>query len=92
MATRSRSTRMAFHATIDLEEIDRLWQRHPDAWPCPWVAARACPIDADANGLHEPIALTPDNLLLDGRHRALACAVAGIEPTAFTYDGDPWLY
>ena len=49
-------------------------------------------IDADANGLHEPIALTPDNLLLDGRHRALACAVAGIEPTAFTYDGDPWLY
>ena len=83
-----------YSATIDLEEIDRLWKRHPDALVAVPMGRRAgmLAIDADANGLHEPIALTPDNLLLDGRHRALACAVAGIEPTAFTYDGDPWLY
>jgi hypothetical protein len=45
-----------------------------------------------ANGQHEPIALTPDGRLLEGRNRWLACAMAGVEPKTFVYDGDPWLY
>ena len=36
--------------------------------------------------------MTPDNLLLDGRNRALACIRAGVEPRTFVYHGDPWLY
>ena len=48
--------------------------------------------DIKANGLHEPVAFTPAGLLLEGRHRALACEMAGVELKTFVYDGDPWLY
>jgi hypothetical protein len=48
--------------------------------------------DIKANGQHEPVAFTPDGRLLEGRHRALACEMAGVELKKFTYAGDPWLY
>jgi hypothetical protein len=48
--------------------------------------------DIAVNGLRDPITLTPDDLLLDGRNRALACEMAGIEPTTTIFDGDPWLF
>jgi hypothetical protein len=48
--------------------------------------------DIAANGLREPVTLTPDGLLLDGRNRALACDIARIEPMTVTYDGNPELF
>jgi hypothetical protein len=48
--------------------------------------------DILANGLREPITLTPNGQLLDGRNRALACQMAGVDPTTMVYDGDPWLF
>jgi hypothetical protein len=48
--------------------------------------------DIVANGLRESITLTPDGLLNDGRNRALACEIAGVEPTTTIFHGDPWLY
>jgi hypothetical protein len=48
--------------------------------------------DIKANGLHEPITLTPDGLLLDGRCRTLACEMVGIDPTTTVYDGPPVPY
>lgn len=43
-------------------------------------------------GLLEPIVLTPDGQLLDGRNRAEACRRVGIQPETTTYDGDPVAY
>ena len=40
------------------------------------------------NGLRNPIVLTPDGLILDGRNRAAACERAGVTPTTMVYDGD----
>jgi hypothetical protein len=40
-------------------------------------------------GLLEPLVLTPDGLLLDGRNRLDACVRAGVMPTTIVYDGDP---
>jgi hypothetical protein len=48
--------------------------------------------DVTANGLRDPVTLTPDGLLLDGRNRALACEMAGVEPATTIFDGDPWLF
>ena len=46
--------------------------------------------DIKANGLIEPLWVTPDNLLLDGRNRLRACGVACAEVRTRTYDGpDP---
>ena len=44
--------------------------------------------DIRAKGLLEPITLTPDGLLLDGRCRWDACEREGIAPQAVVYDGD----
>jgi ParB-like chromosome segregation protein Spo0J len=44
--------------------------------------------DIRAKGLLEPITLTPDGLLLDGRCRWDACERESIEPRTVTYDGD----
>jgi hypothetical protein len=41
-----------------------------------------------ANGLRNPIVVTPDGLILDGRNRAAACERIGIEPETVEYDGD----
>lgn len=40
------------------------------------------------NGLRNPIVLTPDGLILDGRNRAAACERAGVEPATVVYEGD----
>jgi 16S rRNA G966 N2-methylase RsmD len=40
------------------------------------------------HGLMEPVWLTPDGTLLDGRNRMAACKAAGIEPTYRVYQGD----
>ena len=45
-----------------------------------------------AVGLLEPITLTPDGKLLDGRNRMLACERAGSPPATVVYNGDPVLY
>lgn len=41
-----------------------------------------------ANGLRNPIVLTTDGLILDGRNRAAACVMLGIEPETVVYEGD----
>jgi hypothetical protein len=48
--------------------------------------------DITACGMRDPLTLTLEGLLLDGRNRALACEMAGIEPATTTFDGDPWLF
>ena len=48
--------------------------------------------DISANGLREPLTLTPNGQLLDVRNRALACQMAGVELTTVVYDCDPWLF
>jgi hypothetical protein len=40
------------------------------------------------NGLRQPITVTPDGLILDGRNRAAACAMLGVEPDMVVYDRD----
>ncbi len=42
-----------------------------------------------AIGLLEPLVVTPDGRLLDGRNRYAACRIAGVEPTTVVYTGDP---
>ena len=41
-----------------------------------------------ANGLRNPVVITVDGLILDGRNRAAACERIGIEPETVTYEGD----
>lgn len=38
------------------------------------------------NGLLEPISVTPNGVLLDGRNRIKACAIAGVEPMVAVVD------
>lgn len=40
-----------------------------------------------ANGLRNPVVVTPDGLILDGRNRVAACERAGIQPNVVVYDG-----
>jgi hypothetical protein len=44
--------------------------------------------DVAAHGLREPIVLTPDGVLLDGRNRLAACKRAKVKPAFVEYDGD----
>lgn len=41
-----------------------------------------------AHGLRNPIIVTPDGLVLDGRNRLLACERADVSPQAIVYEGD----
>jgi ParB-like chromosome segregation protein Spo0J len=43
-----------------------------------------------AEGLHNPIWLTREGEILDGKTRFEACALAGVEPRFQTYDGDDY--
>ena len=68
------------------------YELHPACavWPeMPPEALHELADDIAANGLHEPLTLTPEGLLLDGRNRALACELAGVEPKTVIYAGDP---
>jgi ParB-like nuclease domain len=44
--------------------------------------------DIKANGLIHPIVVDKDGLLIDGRNRARACEIAGIEPATVVFEGD----
>jgi phage N-6-adenine-methyltransferase len=44
--------------------------------------------DIGAHGQREPIVLAPDQSILDGRNRYLACLQAGVQPIFDHYDGD----
>jgi hypothetical protein len=73
------------------------WPLHPACaiWPEMSPAdLKALSDDIAENGLRDPITLTPAGELLDGRNRAFAAIMAGVDPTAFTtvYDGDPLLF
>ena len=41
-----------------------------------------------ANGLRQPVVITPDGLVLDGRNRWAACRALGLEPEVAIYEGD----
>jgi hypothetical protein len=56
--------------------------------PLPDHDLRELAQDIRQRGLIEPITLTADGLLLDGRCRWDACEAAGVEPRTVTYDGD----
>lgn len=40
------------------------------------------------NGLRNPVVLTQDGLILDGRNRAKACGMAGVKPKTVVYEGE----
>jgi len=44
--------------------------------------------DIKANRLIQPIVIDQKGLLIDGRNRAKACEIAGIEPTVRMFEGD----
>jgi ParB-like nuclease domain len=44
--------------------------------------------DIKANGLIHPIVVDKDGLVIDGRNRARACEIAGIEPATVLFEGD----
>lgn len=71
------------------------YEVHPAAavWPMmPSDELRALADDIKANGLRQPITLTPDGKLLAGRNRLAACEMAGVKPTTRVEDGDPFAY
>jgi hypothetical protein len=71
------------------------WELHEAcaAWPALSASdLRDLANDIAANGLHDPITLTPDGLLLDGRNRALACIMVDVEPRTTFYADDPVLF
>jgi len=41
-----------------------------------------------SNGLRNPIVVTPEGLILDGRNRYAACQQIGIDPLVVVYDGE----
>jgi hypothetical protein len=73
------------------------WPLHPacSAWPEMALSdLRDLANDIEANGLRDPVTLTPDGQLLDGRNRTLAALIAGVDPvaTAVVHHGDPWVF
>lgn len=71
------------------------YEIHPAAAVWPMMSPdelRVLAEDIKANGLRQPIALTPDGKLLAGRNRLAACEIAGVEPTTRVEDGDPFAY
>lgn len=48
--------------------------------------------DIKTNGLRNPISVTAEGMVLDGRNRWEACKRAGVESAAVVYEGDPSTY
>ena len=64
---------------------------HPFAALFPVLATEelnALAVSIGENGLRQPIVLARDGSILDGRNRAAACALIGIDPETVVYDGD----
>ena len=71
-------------------EADK-WPAHPVADLFPRMTGEELAdlaADLKANGLIHPIVVDKDGFLIDGRDRARACAIAGIEPTTVLFGGD----
>lgn len=51
-------------------------------------ALQSLAADIRENGLLDPITVTEDGVLLDGRNRLRACEIAGVEPITVIFDGD----
>jgi hypothetical protein len=71
-------------------EADK-WPAHPVADLFPRMTDEELAdlaADIKANGLIHPIVVDKDGVLIDGRNRARACAIAGIEPTTVLFEGD----
>jgi hypothetical protein len=71
------------------------YELHPACCAWPQVSDKELQelaADVRANGLHEPLTLTPDGLLLDGRNRMLACEIPGVTPATIIHAGEPVLY
>lgn len=65
---------------------------HPSANVLPMLSDDELDQLADSirqDGLLQPLVLTPDGALLDGRNRLEACRRAGVEPAFVVHDGDP---
>lgn len=63
---------------------------HPHAECYPLLGEdelQALAADIAENGLRDPITVTPDGLLIDGRNRARACELVGITPETVVYEG-----
>lgn len=74
---------------INDRELER--EYHPAAQIFPLLDGdefQALAADIDANGQLEPIWLTEDGCILDGRNRHRACIELGLTPTFRTYTGD----
>lgn len=64
---------------------------HPAADLFPMMTAAefdALKADIDEHGQRDPIVLSTDGLLIDGRNRLKACEQLGIRPVTKRYDGD----
>ena len=56
--------------------------RYANLFPmCTEVEIQELAADIAKNGLRQPIVIDSDELILDGRHRAAACKIAGVAPT-----------
>jgi hypothetical protein len=71
-------------------EADK-WPAHPVADLFPRMTDEELAdlaADIKANGLIHPIVVDKNGVLIDGRNRARACEIAGIEPTTVIFEGD----
>lgn len=88
---------VAIQMTDDGPEVDPLGEVkvHPAAELFPLMEGQAFDdlvADIREHDLREPVVMTPDGQLLDGRNRWRACAKVGIEPQKRVEHGEPWSY
>lgn len=75
-----------------MSKIEPTGEVHPAAAVWPMLSDEDMQSLADSIreiGLLEPIVLTSDGAVLDGRNRLVACKIAGVKPVTVVYDGDP---
>jgi N6-adenosine-specific RNA methylase IME4 len=77
-------------STLTTDPLDT-WTIHPAASLFPLLDGEeldALVADIREHGLLEPVWVTENGDLLDGRNRARACAIAGVVPETRVYEGD----